>query len=47
MMLRHFASEHDELRDTVGLLRDAADRLAAGADPRRLGVIDACARRPG
>ena len=35
-MLRRFASEHDELRDTIGSLRDAADRLAAGADPAAL-----------
>ena len=31
-----FSAEHDELRDTIGLLRDAADRLAAGADPAAL-----------
>ena len=31
-MLRRFDAEHDELRDTLGLLRDAADRLAAGPD---------------
>jgi soluble P-type ATPase len=31
-MLRRFAAEHDEMRDTLALLRDAADRLAAGAD---------------
>ena len=35
-MLRRFADEHDELRETVGLLRDAADRVAAGADPAAL-----------
>ena len=35
-MLRRFAAEHDELRDTIGSLRDAADRLAAGADPAAL-----------
>ena len=35
-MLRRFAAQHDELRETVGLLRDAADRLAAGADPAAL-----------
>ena len=35
-LLRHFAAEHDEMRDTIGLLRDAADRLAAGADPTAL-----------
>src|SRR6185312_5975347 len=31
-MLRRFASEHDELRDTLGLLRDSADRLADAPD---------------
>ena len=31
-MLRRFAAEHDELRDTVDLLRDAADRLVTGID---------------
>jgi heavy metal translocating P-type ATPase len=31
-MLRRFDAEHDELRDTVGLLRAAADRLAAAPD---------------
>ena len=35
-MLRRFAAEHDELRDTIGLLRDVADRLAAGADAAAL-----------
>ncbi len=35
-LLRRFAAEHDELRDTIGLLRDAADRLAAGADAAAL-----------
>ena len=38
-MLRRFAAEHDELRETVGLLRDAADRLAAGADAAALGSL--------
>ena len=37
-MLRHFASEHDELRDTIALLRDAADRMAA-ADPAALEAL--------
>ena len=35
-MLRRFAAEHDELRDTLGLLRDSADRLAAGPDAAAL-----------
>ena len=34
-MLRRFAAEHDELRDTLGLLRDSADRLAAAPTLRR------------
>jgi heavy metal translocating P-type ATPase len=38
-MLRRFASEHDELRDTIALLRDAADRLVAGADPVALEAL--------
>lgn len=35
-MLRRFAAEHDELRDTVESLRDAADQLVAGADAAAL-----------
>lgn len=35
-MLRRFSSEHDELRDTVDVLRSAADRLVAGADQAAL-----------
>jgi heavy metal translocating P-type ATPase len=31
-MLRRFAAEHDELRETVESLREAADQLVAGAD---------------
>lgn len=31
-MLRQFSAEHDELRDTVDLLREAADRLVTGTD---------------
>jgi len=31
-LLRRFATEHDELRDSVGLLRATADRLVAGPD---------------
>jgi heavy metal translocating P-type ATPase len=31
-MLRRFAAEHDELRDTIESLREAADQLVAGAD---------------
>ena len=38
-MLRRFDAEHDELRDTVGLLRDAADRLAAAPDQSALQAI--------
>ncbi|ORB23037.1 ATPase P [Mycolicibacterium moriokaense] len=35
-MLQRFASEHDELRDTIDVLRDAADRLVAGTDQAAL-----------
>jgi heavy metal translocating P-type ATPase len=40
-MLRRFAAEHDELRDTIGLLRDSADRLAAGPDAAALESLTA------
>lgn len=39
-LLRHFAAEHEELRDTLGLLRAAADQLAAGPDPAALESVD-------
>ena len=35
---RHFSAERDEMRDTIGL-RDAADHLAAGADPTAFGSL--------
>ncbi|WAC93803.1 heavy metal translocating P-type ATPase [Mycobacterium sp. Aquia_213] len=35
-MLHRFAAQHDELRDAIGLLRDSADRLAAGPDAAAL-----------
>jgi heavy metal translocating P-type ATPase len=35
-MLRRFASEHDDLRDTVDVLRSAADSLVAAADQSAL-----------
>jgi len=35
-LLRRFAAEHDELRDTLGLLRESADRLAAAPDAAAL-----------
>ncbi|MEE6178427.1 heavy metal translocating P-type ATPase [Mycobacterium sp. 050134] len=38
-MLRRFDAEHDELRDAVGVLRDAADRLAAEPDGTALQAI--------
>ncbi len=38
-MLRRFDAEHDELRDTIGGLRDAADRLAAAPDQTALQAI--------
>jgi len=40
-MLRRFAAQHDELRDTIGLLRDSADRLAAGPDAAALESLTA------
>ena len=38
-MLRRFDAEHDELRDTIGLLRAAADRLAAAPDQDALAEV--------
>ena len=38
-MLRRFDAEHDQLRDTVRLLRDAADRLAEARDQSALQAI--------
>ena len=38
-LLRRFDAEHDELRDTIGQLRDAADRLAAAPDQSALQAI--------
>jgi heavy metal translocating P-type ATPase len=38
-LVRRFSAEHDELRDTLTLLREAADRLAAGADPAALALL--------
>lgn len=35
-MLHQFATEHDELRDALGQIRDSADRLVAGADAAAL-----------
>ncbi|KUI25777.1 ATPase P [Mycobacterium sp. IS-1742] len=35
-LLRRFAAEHDELRETLPLLRDSADRLAAAPDAAAL-----------
>jgi len=43
-LLRHFATEHDELRDTLGLLRDSADRLAGGADAAALQLLTTASR---
>ncbi|WP_156685742.1 heavy metal translocating P-type ATPase [Mycobacterium sp. Marseille-P9652] len=40
-MLRRFDAEHDELRDAIGVLRDAADRLAGAPDqPAALQAVD-------
>ncbi len=38
-MLRRFDAEHDELREAVGLLREAADRLVAAPDQAALQAI--------
>ena len=38
-LLHRFAAEHDELRDTVGLIRDSADRLVERADDGALQSI--------
>jgi heavy metal translocating P-type ATPase len=38
-LLRRFAAEHDKLRDTIGLLRDAADNLVAGTDTTALSSL--------
>ncbi len=38
-MLRRFDAEHDELREAVGLLREAADRLVAAPDKAALQAI--------
>ncbi len=43
-MLRRFATEHDELRDSIGLLRDTADRVVAGAGDICAGFVDQCVR---
>lgn len=38
-LLRRFATEHDQLRDTIGLLRTTADRVAAGPDAAALETL--------
>lgn len=40
-LLHRFADEHDQLRDTIGLLRTAANRLAAGPDAASLESLGA------
>jgi heavy metal translocating P-type ATPase len=37
-MLRRFATEHDQMRDSLGLLREAADRMVTG-DPAALAAV--------
>ncbi|MGB5151148.1 MAG: heavy metal translocating P-type ATPase [Mycobacterium sp.] len=39
-MLRRFSGEHDELRDALTLLRDAADQLAAGTGESAVDAVD-------
>ena len=40
-LLHRFAAEHDELRDTIGLIRDSADRLVKGSDAAALQSVAA------
>lgn len=40
-MLEHFATEHDQLRDAIGLLRDAAALVSAGAGRPALDAVTA------
>jgi heavy metal translocating P-type ATPase len=40
-LLRRFAAEHDQLRDTIGLLRMTADRLVAGPESAALSSLTA------
>lgn len=40
-LLHRFAAEHEELRDTIGLLRDSANRLAANPDAAALESLTA------
>lgn len=39
-LLHRFAGEHDELRDTLSLLRTSADRLAQHSDPTALSAVE-------
>jgi hemerythrin-like domain-containing protein len=43
-MLRHFAAEHEELRDSLGQLRDSADLLAAAPDAAALESLRTASR---
>ncbi|MEU6378746.1 heavy metal translocating P-type ATPase [Streptomyces sp. NPDC046909] len=38
-LIRRFAAEHDDLRDVLDAVRDAADRLSDGAGPRSLAAV--------
>ena len=38
-MLRRFAAEHDDLRDALTLLRDAADHVATGSAESAMGAL--------
>lgn len=40
-LLHRFAADHERLRDSIGLLRDSADRLAAGSDAAALESLTA------
>lgn len=39
-LLHRFAGEHDELRETLSLLRTSADRLAQHSDPTALSAVE-------
>lgn len=40
-LLHRFAAEHDQLRDSIGLIRESADQLVAGPDGRALEAVTA------
>ncbi len=38
-LIRHFAAEHDDLREVIEAVREAADHLTDAADPRALDTV--------